>query len=200
MPRFLHVGCGPKRKDLTVKAFASSEWEEVTLDIDRSVQPNIVDKLPELSQVESNSFDAVYSAHNIEHLYPHEVPLALKAMRRVLKVDGFVILTCPDLQTIGERLASGDIETPLYTSGKGPVSPHDILYGFRPAMADGNLYMAHHTGFTLKSLGDACVRAGFAKFFGFRRPKKHDLWGIATKLRKTDEEMQELGKNYLKPI
>ncbi|MFL5130655.1 MAG: hypothetical protein ACJ8DD_10970 [Microvirga sp.] len=60
--------------------------------------------------------------------------------------------------------------------------------------------MAHHTGFTLKSLGDACVRAGFAKFFGFRRPKKHDLWGIATKLRKTDEEMQELGKNYLKPI
>jgi SAM-dependent methyltransferase len=200
MPRFLHVGCGPKRKDLTVKAFASSEWEEVTLDIDRSVQPNIVDKLPELSQVESNSFDAVYSAHNIEHLYPHEVPLALKAMRRVLKVDGFVILTCPDLQTIGERLASGDIETPLYTSGKGPVAPHDILYGFRPAMADGNLYMAHHTGFTLKSLGDACVRAGFAKFFGFRRPKKHDLWGIATKLRKTDEEMQELGKNYLKPI
>jgi SAM-dependent methyltransferase len=200
MPRFLHVGCGPKRKHLTVKTFTTPEWEEVTLDIDRSVGPNIVDKLPELSQVESNSFDAVYSAHNIEHLYPHEVPLALKAMRRVLKADGFVILTCPDLQTIGERLASGDIETPIYTSGLGPVSPLDMLYGFRPAMAKGNLYMAHHTGFTLKSLGNACVGAGFAKFFGFRRPKKHDLWGIATKLRKTDQEMRELGKNYLRPI
>ncbi|MFL5130654.1 MAG: class I SAM-dependent methyltransferase, partial [Microvirga sp.] len=108
-------GCGPKRKGQTVQAFATSEWEEVTLDIDESVKPDLIDKLPELSQVESNSFDAVYSAHNIEHLYPHEVPLALKAMRRVLKVDGFVILTCPDLQTIGERLASGGASRRLST-------------------------------------------------------------------------------------
>jgi SAM-dependent methyltransferase len=200
MPRFLHVGCGPMRKNQTVKAFASSEWEEVTLDIDRSVKPDLVDKLPKLSHVESDSFDAVYSAHNIEHLYPHEVPLALKAMRRVLRPDGFVILTCPDLQTIGERLASGDIETPIYTSGRGPVSPLGMMYGFGPAMADGNLYMAHHTGFTLKSLGDVCVRAGFARFYGLRRPKRHDLWGLATKLPKTDAEMQELGKIYLTPV
>jgi SAM-dependent methyltransferase len=200
MPRFLHVGCGPKRKNQTVKAFAASEWEEVTLDIDRSVKPDLVDKLPELSQVESNSFDAVYSAHNIEHLYPHEVPLALQAMRRVLKPDGFAILTCPDLQTIGEQLASGDIETPIYTSRRGPVAPLDMMYGFRPAMAEGNLYMAHHTGFTLKSLSSACVRAGFAKFLGLRRPRKHDLWGLATKLPKTDDELKELGRIYLTPV
>jgi len=200
MPRFLHVGCGPKRKNLTVQAFAAADWEEVSLDIDRSVKPDIVDSLPDLSRVESNSFDAVYSAHNIEHLYPHEVPVALKAMRRVLKADGFAILTCPDLQTIGKRLASGDIEAPIYRSSRGPVSPLDMLYGFRPAMAGGNLYMAHHTGFTLKSLGDACVGAGFAKFCGFRRPKRHDLWGIATKRPMSDSEIQELGGIYLKPI
>src|SRR5829696_1168427 len=40
---------------------------------------------------------------------PSTASLALSAIRRVLKPDGFVILTCPDLQTIGERLASGDI-------------------------------------------------------------------------------------------
>ena len=200
MRRFLHVGYGPKRKHQTVKAFATSEWEEVALDIDESVRPDIVDKLPELSQVASESFDAVYSAHNIEHLYPHEVPLALTAMRRVLKPDGFVILTCPDLQTLGERLAAGDIDTPLYTSGRGPVSPLDMLYGFRPAMRKGNLYMAHHTGFTMKSLGASCIQAGFAKFFGFRRPELHDLWGLATKAARTDEEIRELGKLYLSPI
>jgi predicted SAM-dependent methyltransferase len=114
MRRFLHVGCGPKRKNRTVEAFATPEWDEVTLDIDESVRPDIVDKLPELASVEAESFDAVYSAHNIEHLYPHEVPLALGAMRRVLKPDGFVILTCPDLQSIGERLAAGEIDTPIY--------------------------------------------------------------------------------------
>ena len=200
MPRFLHVGCGHKRKHQTVTAFADATWDEVTLDIDESVTPDITDKLPELSQVASDSFDAVYSAHNVEHLYPHEVPLALQAMRRVLKQDGFVILTCPDLQTIGERLAAGDIETPIYVSNRGPVSPIDMLYGFRRAMKGGNLYMAHHTGFTLQSLVNACGQAGFAKFFGFRRPNKHDLWVIATKSRKTDEEIQKLGKIYLKPI
>ena len=68
MPRFLHVGCGPKRKNRTVKPFATSDWEEVSLDIDESVKPDIVDKLPDLSCVKSGSFDAVYSAHNIEHL------------------------------------------------------------------------------------------------------------------------------------
>jgi hypothetical protein len=97
-------------------------------------------------------------------------------------------------------LASGDIETPLYMSNSGPVSPIDMLYGFRPAMERGNLYMAHHTGFTLKSLTDACIRAGFAKFIGLRRPHKHDLWGLATKLPKTDDEIRELGKIYLSPI
>jgi len=101
---------------------------------------------------------------------------------------------------LGERLAAGDIEKPLYTSSSGPISPLDMLYGFRPAMKDGNLYMAHHTGFTLKSLGDACVTAGFAKFFGFRRPHRHDLWGIATKRAMTDDEMQDLAEIYLKPI
>ncbi len=200
MRRFLHVGCGPKRKNRTVRAFATSEWAEVSLDIDESVRPDIVDKLPELSRVESESFDAVYSAHNIEHLYPHEVPLALSAMRRVLKPDGFVILTCPDLQAIGDRLAAGDIDKPVYVSGLGPVSPLDMLYGFRPAMESGNLYMAHHTGFTLKSLGEACVQAGFAKFYGFRRPERHDLWVLAAKAAKTSDEIRELGKIYLRPI
>ncbi|MBQ0820773.1 class I SAM-dependent methyltransferase [Microvirga sp. HBU67558] len=88
MPRFLHVGCGRKRKHQTVRALADSAWDEVTLDIDESVRPDIVDKLPQLSQVASDSFDAVYSAHNIEHLYPHDVPVALEAMRRVLSHSG----------------------------------------------------------------------------------------------------------------
>ena len=200
MPRFLHIGCGRKRKHQTVAALADAAWDEVTLDIDANVEPDIVDKLPELSKVGSDTFDAAYSAHNIEHLYPHEVPLALKAMRRVINPDGFVILTCPDLQTVGERLSVGDIETPIYTSRSGPVSPLDMLYGFRPAMKGGNLYMAHHTGFTLKSLANACGQAGFAQFFGFRRPNRHDLWGLATKSQKTDDEIQELGKIYLRPI
>lgn len=200
MPRFLHVGCGPKRKPQTLQAFSGPEWEEVTLDIDESVRPDILDKLPELAKVESGSFDAVYSSHSIEHLYPHEVPVALAAFHRVLTSDGIAIIRCPDLQTIGERLAAGDIETPLYTSTMGPVAPLDMLYGFRPALQAGNLYMAHHTGFTSKSLQKACLEAQFQSILCARRTSAHELWAIATKTGKTKAQFQELQKIYITPL
>jgi len=40
MKTFLHVGCGPKRKDRTTAGFA--EWNELRFDIDDSVQPDLV--------------------------------------------------------------------------------------------------------------------------------------------------------------
>lgn len=200
MPRFLHVGCGAKRKENTVEAFASSAWEEVTLDIDERVRPDIVDRLPELAQVETGSFDAVFSSHNVEHLYPHDVATAFAAFHRVLGPDGLTIVTCPDLQALGERLATGDIESTIYQSQAGPVSPIDMLYGFRPPLRRGNLYMAHHTGFTMESLKNTFGRAGFRSFLGVRLPTKYELWGLATKTAKSEAELRSMAATYLKPI
>lgn len=200
MPRFLHVGSGHYRKPRTIRAFQGPEWEEISLDIDKSVKPDIVDKLPELAKVESNGFDAVYSSHSIEHLYPHEVPVALKAFHRVLKDDGLAIIRCPDLQTIGEALAKGNIDEPLYVSGMGPVSALDMLYGFRPSMAGGNLYMAHHTGFVAKTLADACVASGFFSAFCHRMRKSRELWCIAAKAKLNKEELAQLAKIYITPV
>jgi predicted SAM-dependent methyltransferase len=75
MKSFLHVGCGQKRKDRTTKALSS--WKELRFDIDESVKPDLVGTLTDMSSVSSESVDAVFSSHNIEHLYPHEVPQAL---------------------------------------------------------------------------------------------------------------------------
>jgi SAM-dependent methyltransferase len=186
-----------KRKDRTITAFAGDDWREVTLDIDERVRPDVVDRLPELATIADGSFDAVYSSHNIEHLYPHEIPVAFAAFRRVLKEDGFAIVTCPDLQTVAEALASGDIDTPLYMSSAGPVSALDMLYGFRPALARGNLFMAHHCGFTLKSLAAAFKSAGFARVAGLRRPEARDVWTIATRSALDTAEVDRLAKTYL---
>ncbi|HEY8381816.1 MAG TPA: methyltransferase domain-containing protein [Microvirga sp.] len=197
---FLHVGCGQKRKDRTLELFAGSDWREVTLDIDPGAEPDIVDSLPALAKVPDASFDAVFSSHNIEHLYPHEVPAALAAFRRVLRDDGFAVITCPDLQSVGERLAAGDIETPLYTSPAGPVAPLDVLYGFRPSMAAGQLYMAHHTGFTLKSLTNAFKGTGFGTVVGRRGRARGDLWVLATARRLTESEGQDLFARTVIPL
>ena len=58
--RFLHVGCGPKYKDSTTPAFASGDWQEVRLDIDKSVYPDIISSVLDLSIIDSESFDAIF--------------------------------------------------------------------------------------------------------------------------------------------
>ena len=54
----------------------------------------------DMSIIDDNSYDAVYSAHNIEHVYAHEIRTALSEMYRVIKEDGFLFITCPDLQSV----------------------------------------------------------------------------------------------------
>jgi len=84
MPTLLHIGCGPKRKDKTTKEFNTPDWTEIRLDIDPSVSPDVIGTMTDMSAVASESVDAIFSSHNIEHLYPHEVPVALKEFARVL--------------------------------------------------------------------------------------------------------------------
>ena len=41
MPTFLHIGCGPKRKDRTTQGFNTPGWVELRFDIDESVNPDL---------------------------------------------------------------------------------------------------------------------------------------------------------------
>ncbi len=122
----------------------------------------------------------IYSAHNIEHPYAHEVPVALDEFRRVLQDDGVVVIVCPDLQSVCGLVAEDKLHEPTYVSGMRPIAPIDILYGHRPATAAGNLFMAHRFGFTLKIPQAALSAAGFASFAGFRKSTGSKLWAVAT--------------------
>jgi len=180
---FLHVGCGRKTQQYT--PFANKNWREIRLDIDASVNPDLVGTMTDLSAVADQSVDAVFSSHNIEHLYPHDVPLALAEFKRVLKPDGFVLITCPDLQSVCALVAEDKLTEPAYQSGQGPISPIDILYGHRAAMQAGNLYMAHRCGFTRKVLAATLQIAGFSSVVTVR-PKHFDLWAFGTLLADAD--------------
>lgn len=197
MRYLLHIGCGPKRKDQTLPAFQSDDWSEVRLDIDANVSPDIIGTMTDMSAVGSDSMDALFSSHNVEHLYPHEVPVAFGEFHRVLKDDGFAIITCPDLQSVAALIAEDKLLDTAYVSPAGPITPLDILFGHRLSMARGNLYMAHHVGFTQKVIAGTLRSAGFGSVLTVRRPDKFDLWVFAMKKAVTDDVLRDNASRYL---
>jgi ubiquinone/menaquinone biosynthesis C-methylase UbiE len=174
----LHVGCGSKDIRTLPKPFHQG-WREVRLDIDPAARPDVIGTMTDMQAVDTASVDAIFSSHNVEHLYPHEVPTALKEFRRVLKSHGFALITCPDLQAVAQLIVDGGLLRPAYHSPAGPITPLDMLYGHRGSISRGNLYMAHHGGFTMETLIQALREAGFRTVAGRRRPRNYDLWALA---------------------
>ena len=157
----LHVGCGAQRPDKLAIVFHGDDWTEVRLDIDPEAKPDIVGDIRDMKDVADNSHDAVWSSHNIEHLFAHEVPLAMAEFHRVLKPGGYLLLSCPDIQGVCAAIAAGKLDEPLYQSPAGPITPLDIIYGYGKAVARGAVYMQHKTGFTMKSMVAAMTLSGF---------------------------------------
>jgi SAM-dependent methyltransferase len=189
---FLHVGCGPKRQDRTTQGFNKPDWREVRLDINPAVNPDIVGSMTDMSAVESESMDAIFSSHNLEHLYVHEIPPALAEFRRVLRPTGFIVVTCPDLKSVCALVAQDKLLDPAYQSPAGPIAPIDILYGHRAAMARGDLFMAHRSGFTESVMVHALRGGGFASVASVTIPQRFELWAVAT--------VQDLGESSLRAL
>ncbi|ADI29377.1 tetratricopeptide repeat protein [Methylotenera versatilis] len=202
MKTFLHVGCGPvyfdpiSHKSTRPKGFSHDDWNELRLDINPDVNPDVVGTMTDMSAVASGSVDAIYSSHNIEHLYPHEVPIALSEFKRVLRSDGFVVITCPDLKSVCALVVEDKLTEPAYISPAGPIAPIDILYGHRPPMSQGNLYMSHRCGFTLNVLLATLEAAGFTKAVGTCRPHCFDLWSLGSLSNLDDKEILNLASSY----
>lgn len=194
----LHVGPGHRRNGAQLPAvFRTAEWQELRLDIDPGNEPDIVGTMLDMAGVAGASVDAIYSAHNIEHVYAHEVPQVLKEFLRVLKADGFVLITCPDLQAVCALVAEDKLTDTAYQSPAGAITPLDILYGHGAALAAGHHYMAHKSGFTLKTLMAALQAAGFRTIAGRRRARGLDLWLVASKAPMNGEAIQALAEKVL---
>jgi ubiquinone/menaquinone biosynthesis C-methylase UbiE len=163
----------------------------VRLDIDPAVNPDIVANITDLQGVADASMDALWSSHNLEHVHSFQVPQALAAFRRVLKPNGFALVTLPDMRAVARHIADDLLEEPLYVSPAGPISALDILFGHQASIAQGNEYMAHRTGFTARTLGQALVTAGFAEV-RVHEGSRLDLWAVATMPETPDSVFEEL--------
>lgn len=185
----LHVGCGPKRLE-HLPGYFHDGWGETRLDIDPGVSPDVVASITDLRGVEDGSVDALWSSHNIEHLFHHEVRLAARAMRPVLRDDGWAVVTCPDAKTAMRHALRHGMDSVLYTSPMGPISPRDVLFGHQKSIRNGNAFMAHRTAFDLGSLVKSFEGCGFRKLYGERRG--NFLWMIAGQFGTTEAARQRL--------
>jgi SAM-dependent methyltransferase len=161
----LHVGCGRE----PLPAWMEGYDEEVRLDIDADVEPDVVASMTDLGDI--GPFDAIYTCHTLEHVFPQEVPVALAEFRRVLKPGGIAMIVVPDLEDVKAT------DEMLYESPAGPVSGLDMIYGM-PGLIALSPHMAHRCGFVADTLRAALEAAGFAAVLT-QRSEGYNLFGVA---------------------
>jgi hypothetical protein len=182
----VNVGCGP-RNAATLPSYFDN-WRQLRVDVDPSVEPDIIADLTDLSAIGDGSVDAVWAAHCVEHLYEHQVRIALAEFRRVLREDGFVCVIVPDLQAVAKYIVDDRLHEPLYHSPAGPVAAHDIFFGFGAAIASGRTSMAHRCGFTPGSLLRCFQQHQFGELLVRRRPADLELAAVARATAAKDDE------------
>lgn len=191
MKKALHIG--PAKSGTLPHGFPSHEWEEYTLDLDPVAKPDILGSMTDMSVIETGSFDGIFTSHTIEHLYPDDVKKAMEECLRVLKPDGFLLLSCPDIQTAAVEIAKGNLLGTLYESGEGPIAAIDVVFGYRGyfTLLDRRDVMTHRTGFTLPVMIHSLESVGFPSVAGKRRLSSYEMWVYASKKALPQDELMK---------
>jgi len=195
VPVFIDAGCGSADETRLPRLF--HEWRQIRIDIDPGFEPDVVANIADLSAIPDGTVNAVWSSHCVEHLFAHEVPRALAEFRRVLSETGFACIIVPDLQAIADWIATDRLHEIIYESAAGPVTAHDMVWGFGRAIAHGNTAMAHRCGFTPTLFLLSLQQAGFPEIV-LRRRSSLELCALALRQPSESPErrsalMMELG-------
>ena len=189
---FLNVG-GNNKLIPTLSYY--KDWEHHLLDIDPKGNPDIccdaqlLQHKPEFH----NKYDSVYCSHNLEHYYRHKVRGVLSGFYKVLKDDGFCYIAVPHIMNVLRRVVAFNMELtdPLYSVSAGPISPHDVMYGWGLQLErSGQEYFVHKCAFTPKMLRDAFGAAGFP--FAWTLEVDLNLVGIASKIELSEEVVKRI--------
>lgn len=173
--RVLNAGSGPATGAVH-PAFDPSAWTEVRIDIDPRAAPDLQGSISDLRGLaDDGSFDAIWCSHCLEHLHDHEVLPALREFRRILRHEGFAIVSCPNLEAVAKVIAGEDVESVAYLSPAGPIRLLDMVFGHGPSIEAGRVHMAHKTGFTADRLGRLAMQAGFREA-RLLEGENYDLW------------------------
>lgn len=163
--RVLNVGGGSKQIAIPTHY---TGWEHILLDIAPGPDADIVQDARNLNELPAAQFNAIYCSHNLEHYYRHDALRVLAGCLHVLQEDGFMEIRVPNVMTVMAHIIStgADIDDVLYESDAGPISAHDVFYGWGPEIERSGVdFYAHKQGFTPKSLIKVLSSVGFMQIY-----------------------------------
>ncbi|WP_420403286.1 class I SAM-dependent methyltransferase [Nisaea sp.] len=165
MKTLLHVGCGHQSTEVLPPLDFKTEWKEIRVDLDPSVEADVIDDIKTLSKIADGAGHLLFSKHNVEHLDFHEIPICFGNFHRVLDDSGFAIVRTPDLVAVCRTILEHGPETKLYEAqtldGPREVTGLDMLFGASWELVAGNDFMAHRTAFSGRTLTAKLLAAGF---------------------------------------
>jgi hypothetical protein len=169
-------------------------WNHLLLDIAPGPDVDVQMDARALSSYDGEKFDSIYSSHNLEHFYAHDVPKVLAGFVHVLKADGYVDIRVPDITSVLQTVVSQgmELDDTLYVSPAGPISAHDVIYGWGAEIERSGVdFFAHKRGFSVKSLTLALQAAGF--FLVYTAVDSFQLRAVGFKAEPTAEQRRALG-------
>ena len=87
-----------------------------------------------------------------------------------------------------------DIEDVLYTATAGPISVHEVIYGWGIEIERSGLdFYAHKRGFTVKSLTAALEQAGFQRIMTAVTDTGFEIRALAFKMEPTEAQKATFG-------
>ena len=149
------------------------DWK--ILDIEPRPEVDYVGDAKDLSQFADNSIDQIYGSHVLEHFYyalDNELLEVLKEWHRVLKPDGKLFISVPDLKTLCWLYLHPNLE---------PLERHHlmrIMFG-----GQTNQYDVHKVGFDFETLGLYLEEAGFQNY---QRILEFNLFNDCSSMRLVD--------------
>ena len=190
-PRVLNVG-GNSKAIAIPEHYAG--WNHLLLDIAPGPDVDVLLDARKLAEYEGAKFDSIYSSHNLEHFYPHDVPKVLSGFVHALAADGYVDIRVPDLPSVMKEVVDRgmELDDTLYVSPAGPISAHDVIYGWGAEIERSGVdFFAHKRGFSVKSLSQALAAAGFVHIH--TAVNSFQLRAVAFKTDPTAAQRQALG-------
>lgn len=131
----LHLGCGTKK----ISGFTN-------IDIREEVNPDLIDDIAQLNNIDNNSVDLIYVCHVLEHFGRHAYMDVLQRWYDVLKDGGVLRVSVPDFGSIVKHYSENGDTTKLI----------GLLYG-------GQTYKEnyHYYAWDFKSISNDLKLVGF---------------------------------------